>query len=389
MGDRQVVAGVLAIWLIAGVVMSIAVTKYFAHGDPGHRSVVPTFRESASLWWSGKDLYTPGTTGFLYLPQSALAFTLIDWRPYLLSDLVWRWACIVLLLSGLWRAAQLFGGEGVQGRAYFTLAALLTLPWAAGSLQSGQVNGPVAGLMLHAAVEMICRRWWRAVGILIVALALKPQGIVMCLLAGAVAGAMSWRMALGLIGFLVAPFLTRPPTYVLAQYRLCVTKLDQAGNPTFGQFEASDLAGLCHRLGLDLPQNVQWGIRAVAAAGTLALCVVLWRRATEARRALLLAFASILYVLLFNPRAQADTYIMLGPVIGLIAAQLLMMAGKGGKPGLGWVMVVLSLLGAMSNNLFHAVMEKPGELFKPVAALAVLAWVVAQVFQCARQESNL
>ena len=64
-------------------------------------------------------------------------------------------------------------------------------------------------------------------------------------------------------------------------------------------------------------------IRVVAAGGAIVLCLVARFRSTPARAAEYLLSFSALYILLFNPRTENNTYAMLGPVIGLRCSRLL------------------------------------------------------------------
>ena len=66
-----------------------------------------------------------------------------------------------------------------------------------------------------------------------------------------------------------------------------------------------------------LSESTQTVIRVVAAGGAIGLCLVARFRSTPARAAECLLAISALYILLFNPRTENNTYAMLGPVIGL------------------------------------------------------------------------
>jgi hypothetical protein len=67
----------------------------------------------------------------------------------------------------------------------------------------------------------------------------------------------------------------------------------------------------------------------MAAGGAIVLCLAARRRLSRERAAEYLLAISTLYILLFNPRTENNTYAMLGPVIGLS----LVAALTAGRPG--------------------------------------------------------
>jgi hypothetical protein len=73
--------------------------------------------------------------------------------------------------------------------------------------------------------------------------------------------------------------------------------------------------------GLDLPERVQTVIRLVAALATLALCFLARKRHDAARSALYIFSFAAVYILLFSPRTENNTYVMLGPAIGVFLSQ--------------------------------------------------------------------
>src|SRR3989304_8373190 len=82
----------------------------------------------------------------------------------------------------------------------------------------------------------------------------------------------------------------------------------------------SDLSGIAQSLGIETPYAVQAAIRGLAAMLTLGLCrlgVRLWGNVRG--EVLLLAMASC-YLMLFNPRTENTSYVLLGPSLAVFAA---------------------------------------------------------------------
>ena len=82
----------------------------------------------------------------------------------------------------------------------------------------------------------------------------------------------------------------------------------------------SDLFGVVQSLGIETPYAVQAAIRGLAAMLTLGLCrlgVRLWGNVRG--EVLLLAMASC-YLMLFNPRTENTSYVLLGPSLAVFAA---------------------------------------------------------------------
>jgi hypothetical protein len=120
---------------------------------------------------------------------------------------------------------------------------------------------------------------------------------------------------LSLLAF--APLGTAPADYVVAQYRDCARKLALSATPD-RHFE--DLRGLLWRLGWEIPWAWLRALSAVAAVTAAALCLRL-RRGLDKRDASLLVYAVAgVYLMLFNARNQANSYVIIAPAAAVPAA---------------------------------------------------------------------
>ena len=114
------------------------------------------------------------------------------------------------------------------------------------------------------------------------------------------------------------PFAHPNPSYALGEYGAFVAKLQSAGKPSGHSW--CDFAGMLRAVGISLPSALQLAIRAVAGLVALGLC---WRAAKSAgalRAAFTILFLSTIYLMLFNPRTETNSYVMLGAFVAVWAA---------------------------------------------------------------------
>ncbi len=305
---------------------------------PSHkRTVTPIYRSASIQWFAGHRIYYDGIHGFLYLPSAAVLFMPFAWPPFKVSEVLWRIVCIGSLASAVWRLSRLAGQE-VRAEM-FPLMTVLSIPPAMDGARNGQMNLPLAALMIHAVVDLADRRWWWATLWLSLGLALKPLMIVLLLLAAAIYRPMIWRLAIGVAVVLLLPFVAQHPAYVVEQYQGYVQKMGMSTRPgNIARF--SDLFGLVQSLGVDVPYPVQAAIRALAAVLTLGLCRLGVRSWGDARGAVLpLALASC-YLMLFNPRTESNSYALLGPSLAVFAVWAFLVDRRGVT---GWLLVAISI----------------------------------------------
>jgi hypothetical protein len=165
-------------------------------------------------------------------------------------------------------------------------------------------------------------------------LAFKPLAIVFILLAGAIYRPLAVRLVLGLAGFFAGPYLLHESGYVSDQYLASIDMFEKAAQLGLG-IEWAQLFSLGSLAGIHLPPTWQTALRLAAALATLALC----RQATKsefqnlnseiqnpksqiAACGLIQIYAlATVYLLLFNPRTENNSYLMLSPVIGILCAR--------------------------------------------------------------------
>ena len=187
--------------------------------------------------------------------------------------------------------------------------------------------------MIHAAVFLMQSRWKYAMLALLSAVAIKPIAIVMLLL---VAACFHRKMLAGLAAGLALvaalPYLTSWPSYATAQYLDSFTKMLMCAQPDRNTF--TDVHGAIWRLtavlnipgpgGYQLDRRLYLAIQLSAALGTLCLSSHAVRRWTEPGRTFLVWGLAACYLMLFNPRNEDNSFVIVTPVIALLAAGFLL-----------------------------------------------------------------
>jgi hypothetical protein len=189
---------------------------------------------------------------------------------------------------------------------------------------------------------------------------------------------MAWRLVLGVACVLLFPFLTQSPPYVVAQYAMSLQ-----------MFRASSLCGMnelwaqpfsvLSLMHITVPESVQTIIRVGAGLGTLVLCWLAQRNQRQVRAVEYLLAFTVIYILLFNPRTENNTYALLGPVIGLFVAPWI--GNNRHRLAVGVMSLMLFLLAA-GDELVRS-LTPPGEhiWLKPALALIFLLYLVRHLFE--------
>jgi alpha-1,2-mannosyltransferase len=346
------------IWVVYGLVIATIVAI-----QPDRRTVTPEYREAAEEWWAGEDIYEVRMHGYLYLPHCALIYSPYAMLPLRVGEPLWRLTGIGLLGWSLWRLAGMFGG-GRRGLV-FLLATVAALPASFSAARNGQANLAMAGLLALAAFDFGIRAWNRGVLSLLFSFALKPLGAVPCLLAaGTWPLRLSWRFGVGLVLLALVGFVHWNPEFAARQYGLFVQTLQIAGKPNQALF--CDLAGMFGAMGIAVPDPMMTGARVLAALATLGLAVVAARRYDAARAGFVCMALAALYLLLFNPRTETNSYVLVAPFAGIWAA-LAFVQGAGRR--FWWLLAYAAVLSCENWGPLHQVTNL---WLKALASLVVL-----------------
>jgi hypothetical protein len=338
--------------------------------QPYRRTVTPNYFGAALRFMAGRDLYEPGSGGYLYPPPFAVLYVPFTSLPVPLGDVIWRWVNLGLFVTGLVRIASL--PRSGPGPPLFALLTVLSIPASLSSARNGQVNMTETGLLLHAAVDVACGRLWRPAILLAFGTVLKPIALVPALLWGALRPSFLWRFLVALAAGAALPFGFASPAYVLHQYQGFVDKMVVASAPVDQSF--CDIGGLVESFGLQVSEATLRIVRAATAPLTLALSAVAWKRFAEPERSLhVLGFATS-YILLMSPRTETNGYVMLAPVVAVFAGRLWGVAGRRGE---FWMLVLLVVGLGADNYPFH---HQTDYWLKPALTLLWAGWLAARTF---------
>lgn len=293
------------------------------------QSVVPIYQGAAERWVHGDDLYAPyhlraEADVYRYPPGFAACFVPFTWLPPRGAALVWRVVSAMVFLSGLgvWTRHALQLSMAQRGTV-FALAAPLVLP----SLNNGQANLILIGLLLHGATAVLRSRGAIAGVCLAAAAAIKVYPVAVgLLLATAFPRRVLPGYVLAMASFAVLPFLLAPHS-ATEQYRRFV-QAEQAENRRHGDYQ-------------DPPRDLYWVLRTyfvapsdqnysgIVIAAALGMAVLVahaaapWRsrlvkprRAATARERLCIVLAfdlGCVWMTVFGPATEPATYTLLAP----------------------------------------------------------------------------
>jgi hypothetical protein len=328
-----------------------AVVSLLAGLQPLKRTVTPLYHAAAAQWWARQHLYN-GPKGMNYLPHFALLFSPFHLLPLPVAEVLWRCCAAALIAGGLWQVVQVvFRSEAERP---FFWATVLTMPLCMNALRSGQANALFGGLTLISIAALLRQRWWLASGLMVLAIAVKPLGIVLVMLAPFVYRPLRWRVPLALLVLAVFPFLFANPGYVLTEHREMLINLKACAAVTQHRF--ADINGLLRTFGIGLSPQFSTYLRAFMGACALFLWFLGARRLTEPLRALWLYALTGTYLMLFNPMTEQNSYVILAPVLGVWGAFFIFNTDSLSRSR-GWAIAAMALsMGLLPNivwPLFH------------------------------------
>jgi hypothetical protein len=291
--------------------------------SPRANSVYPIFAHAGQSWLGGADLYfgerPAGLDRFRYSPAVAALFAPFSLLPDGVGGCLWRLLNAAAFLGGFawWCVAVLPGWRSLSPGRRAALW-LLLVPVAVGSLNNGQSNPLVAGLLLAAVAAVAERRWNVAAACVTAAVLFKGYPLAVGLLLAAVyPRRFAPRLAVALaVGFLL-PFLLQRPEYVAGEYGNWLHLLgadDRKDGPISCGYR--DLWVLCQAAGIPISRQAYVVLQLLTAAALAVACVAA-RRAGWPRRRLLAMLSALgtCWMMLCGPATESSTYILLAPVL--------------------------------------------------------------------------
>ncbi|MBX3380514.1 MAG: DUF2029 domain-containing protein [Phycisphaeraceae bacterium] len=381
-------------WWLWGIFTLVIAVRTAMH--PEKNSVSACYLDACAAWWNRREIYDDEWNGFIYLPHAAIYYSPFYLLPLRVGESLNRVAVIALMAWAVWRLTRLVSQR--TWNEFFFVVSAITMGIGAGNAINGQYNFPLTATLVLATCSLIEKRWWIALIWLAAAITLKPIAAPPVLLAIALYPPLWWRAPIvGAVVFLL-PFLFAigDPGYVWAEYRTFLNTVIHATIPMQRRFaEFSTVIWWFAGLNLGDSQRMIW--RAFAAVVTLGLAFAALRRQGGFRGGLILWALGVSYLMLFNPRTEGLTYVMVAPAIALFGA--MEFVGERSPAWRRMVGLVLLLLGVLMIFV-HELMPRSGPYFemaegrkdllvRPMVTLLFYCWLAWLAVADDRAKSSL
>jgi hypothetical protein len=312
---------VLCVWIAILTIISVRVLV-----QPRWNSVYPIFADAGRHWRAGTELYRIPNNPYRYSPLVTVGFVPWSLLPDPVAGALWRLVNAAVYLGALaWWCRVILPRKLTAAEWAFLY--LLVVPLSVGSLNNGQSNALVLGLLL-AGLAAATQRSWTLAGLCIALASLfKIYPLAIGLLLAAVYGwKFASRLGLALVLGLALPFCFQAPGYVWSQYAGWLGHLStEDRQATSIEFWYRDLRLLCEVCHLPLSSFGYRAIQLLFGLGMTAFCVFAGRRRqltecdslasrTAERHVLVLLLAlGCCWMTALGVAAESCTYIMLAP----------------------------------------------------------------------------
>ncbi|PWC91510.1 hypothetical protein TSH100_01185 [Azospirillum sp. TSH100] len=363
--------------------MMTAVISIIAVIQP-HRCISWIYRQAAEAWATASPLYAPGLHGFLYFPTGTLVYGPFALLPQPFDSHAWRLFLSAALVLAVRRYARTLAPAAGVAAAGMVLA--LAVPAAVIDLLRGQMTLLMAAILLVAAADAADghhRRagFWLALAVFVKPLALVPAVLIIVALPGA-----GLSFAAGLLIGVTVGMLHPHPDYAMAQWVAMIDKLRVAASPDSGTW--FDIGALLKRLRLIEPTESLFGLRLAAALSTLFLALLAARKFPTRIAAVCCLHLGCCYLLLWNPRVEEGSYVMLALLLGGQAAIAARTPGHGRQ-----ALIAICLCLALGTHMYGDWLYRPTAAWiKQVVALihmATLAWNILASKNYRRSPQNI
>ena len=197
----------------------------------------------------------------------------------------------------------------------------------------------------------------------------------MILLAILIYRTLIWRLFLGAVIFFIFPFLLAAPDYVLSQYADALRHFSVLSH--FGANRYADLNGLLKMFGIDFSGSVSPIVR--SCAGLLAALLWLYgaRRTSGPVRVWFLLAVTTIYIMLFNPMTETNSYVIVAPIMALYAVRFLIIERRYAS---GWWISGMGISIGLFPEMFRRVDPTFGTWWPPLMMLFFGLILVSMIF---------
>jgi len=295
---------------------------------PGTHDVYGVFTTAARHWMAGAELYWPfqpdcGADHYRYSPVVAMALAAWTLLPDHVGAVLWRLLNAAVFLTGLWFWIRLLLPRTLTSTETAAVF-LLTIPLSVGSLNNGQSNALMTGLLLLATTGVVSARWNVAAMCLAFATALKGYPLVLGLLLGLLYPTrLVPRLLAALALLVVLSFCVQPAAYAGQQYARWLEQFATDDRSACAVTCATcDWRLLVRGLGAPISPQLYLGVQVAVGAGIAALCARQHWAGADMRSLLTTAFGlATCWMTVFGPATESCTYILLAPILAWAVVQ--------------------------------------------------------------------
>lgn len=308
----------VAFWVWVG--MTAGVIGRVIAAPPTRGSVVPIYLVAGERWLATEPLYAdiPGLDIYRNPPGIAALFaplSLLGAKP---AAIVWRLASLALYAFSIHRLIKHVLPQLTAWRlcGVWVVAAVFMIP----AFNNGQTNLIVTAAAVMGVVAAARGRWWEAAAWLAGCGYFKLYsfaiGLLACVLFPRTLG---WRFVVMSAVTFAVPFVCQHPGYVLDRYAEFVTAMSADDRSAAAHTRAPrDWTVIARGLtGEPVPRVIALAMSLVAAA-EFVVTVRVTRRPLPAG-ALVPLCLGLLWITLFGPSTEVNTYSVLAPVVGVFA----------------------------------------------------------------------
>jgi hypothetical protein len=283
---------------------------------PHVHSVYHIFSDAGRVWRSGLDLYHTGASEpFRYSPIVAAVFAPFSMLPDHVGGILWRLLGLGVFLGALaWWARRVSDGRLPVRRWAWLL--ILILPLSVGTINNGQSNLLLIGLVLAACAAATAKRWNISSACITTAFLFKvyPLAIGLLLLI-AYPRRYWWRLPMAIAAGLALPFLLQQPAYVVGEYAGWLRHLQDNDRQLLDTAQwYRDFRQLWSLWVAPMDYRVYQLIEILAGAVMAVSCLRLMRnRVVDDRFHVYLFSLGCCWMTVFGPATESATYVFLAP----------------------------------------------------------------------------
>jgi hypothetical protein len=303
-------AKIIALAIVLICVLAVSLQSYLLEPNPlpvegtfiTHYNNFTIFRQAFFHLVQGQDLYKPWPAEhwdlFKYSPAFALLMAPLAAMPVFLGLLFWNLINATVLFFAFWKIP--LRSDKIRLLALgFILIEMIT------SLQNSQSNCLITGLILFGFLSMEKRRIWLASLLIVLSAFIKIFGLMAVFLfllyPGKIKALLYTILWTALL--VILPLVVIPPLQLIALYKSWYLMLAQDHSASFG---LSVFGWLHSWFGIEGYKNL------ILLAGVLVFLLPLlkFRQFRESRFRLFFLSGILLWVVLFNHKAESPTYII-------------------------------------------------------------------------------